>query len=97
MKSHHFENLEIRKHGGRLGHGVCVASHGLQEFELKTPIPRPAISIPSNIAEGSPRSSDPDVCRDLGIEPCKAISATIQETLEISKRLEPLIDKPTPT
>ena len=45
---------------------VCVASHGSKEFELKNQITRSAISIPSNIAEGAERSSDPDFCRFLG-------------------------------
>ncbi|MEN9975395.1 MAG: hypothetical protein RLZZ282_1401 [Verrucomicrobiota bacterium] len=66
MKSHNFENLDVWKRGCRLAVDVCVATHGSKEFELKNQITRSAISIPSNIAEGSERSSDPDFCRFLG-------------------------------
>ena len=63
--NHNFENLEVWKRGCRLAVNVCVASHKSREFALRDQIQRPAISIPSNIAEGSERSSEADFSRFL--------------------------------
>jgi len=63
--NHNFENLEVRKRGCRLAVNVCVASHKSREFALRDQIHRSAISIPSNIAEGSERSSEADFSRFL--------------------------------
>lgn len=65
MHSHNFENLDVWKRGCRLAVDVCVASHGSRDYALKDQIQRSAISIPSNIAEGSERTSDADFCRFL--------------------------------
>ncbi len=63
--NHNFENLEVWKRGCRLAVNVCVASHKSREFALRDQIHRSAISIPSNIAEGSERSSEADFSRFL--------------------------------
>ncbi|MBX3742789.1 MAG: four helix bundle protein [Akkermansiaceae bacterium] len=63
--NHNFENLEVWKRGCRLAINVCVASHKSREFALRDQIHRSAISIPSNIAEGSERSSEADFSRFL--------------------------------
>lgn len=65
MHSHNFENLEVWKRGCRLAVNVCVAIHASKDYELKNQITRSAVSIPSNIAEGAERRSDPDFARFL--------------------------------
>ncbi len=65
MNSHNFENLDVWKRGCELAVQVCVASYGSKEFALKDQMTRSAISIPSNVAEGSERNSNADFSRFL--------------------------------
>ena len=66
MSSHNFENLDVWKRACRLAVEVCVAFHKSRDYALKDQAQRSAISIPSNIAEGSERPSDVDFLRFLG-------------------------------
>ena len=60
-----FEDLEVWRRGCQLAVDVCVANSDSREFALKDQMQRSAISIPSNIAEGSERDSDKDFIRFL--------------------------------
>lgn len=65
-KAHHnFQNLEIWKRGCQLAELVHQAFEGSREFEFKSQMVRCSLSIPSNIAEGSARRSNPDFIRFL--------------------------------
>ncbi len=66
MSSHNFENLDVWKRACRLAVQVCVSFHKSRDYSLKDQTQRSAISIPSNIAEGTERPSDADFLRFLG-------------------------------
>lgn len=62
---HRFEELEIWKRSARLASDLCIALFQSKNYALRDQIQRSAISIPSNIAEGSERDSDVDFQRFL--------------------------------
>jgi four helix bundle protein len=65
-----FKNLKIWQHGINLVVDVYQASKNFPPEELyglTSQVRRSAVSIPSNIAEGSGRDSDKDFCRFLDI------------------------------
>ncbi len=67
---HNFKNLNIWKLSIALANDIYTASDFFpknEEFGLKSQIRRCAVSVPSNIAEGSSRSSDKDFNRFLEI------------------------------
>lgn len=67
---HNFKNLNIWKLSIELANEIYAASDLFpknEEFGLKSQIRRCAVSVPSNIAEGSSRSSDKDFNRFLEI------------------------------
>ncbi len=80
------ENLEVWKRSCELAVQVCRASNGIRQFALRNQIQRSAISIPSNIAEGSERDSPADFIRFLRI--AKGSSAELRTQLLIAQRLE---------
>ncbi len=59
---------------------------GVRQFALRNQIQRSAISIPSNIAEGSARDSAADFIRFLRI--AKGSTAELRTQLLIAKRLD---------
>ncbi|MEM9081698.1 MAG: four helix bundle protein [Verrucomicrobiota bacterium] len=65
MSAHNFENLDLWKRGCRLAVQICVQSEESKDFALRDQIRRSAISIPSNIAEGSERTTDKDFSKFL--------------------------------
>jgi len=89
MHSHNFENLEVWKRGCRLAVDVCVATHGSRDYALKDQLQRSAISIPSNIAEGAERPSDPDFSRFLGYSKgsCGELRTQLMVHKEVCRRL----------
>lgn len=67
---HNFKNLNIWKLSIELTNEIYAVSDFFpknEEFGLKSQIRRCAVSVPSNIAEGSSRSSDKDFNRFLEI------------------------------
>ncbi|NBU10384.1 MAG: four helix bundle protein [Verrucomicrobia bacterium] len=62
-----FENLEVWKLSCRLAVVVCKTVGESKHFALRDQMMRAVISIPSNIAEGYERDSDPDFIRFLRI------------------------------
>lgn len=105
--THNLENLEGWNCGCSLAVNVCVASHESREFLLKDQIQRPAISIPSHIAEGSERASEDDfarfltygegscdhreIYRELTVRPFPDTDLMIGEIREISRMISGLI------
>ncbi len=60
-----FEDLDVWKRGCQLAVDVCIATDDSKNYGLKDQMQRSAISIPSNIAEGSERDSTADFLRFL--------------------------------
>ena len=81
-----FENLEVWKRGCRLAVDVCRLMSGSKHYALKDQMQRAAISIPSNIAEGSERDSKQDFIRFLRI--AKGSAAELRTQTYIALKLE---------
>jgi len=62
-----FEDLEVWKRGCRQAVDVYRTMEGDRHFSLKDQMERSALSVPSNIAEGSERDSKGDFIRFLRI------------------------------
>ena len=62
-----FEDLEVWKRSSRLAVDVCVALSSSSDYAIRNQMERSALSIPSNIAEGSERDSTADFTRFLRI------------------------------
>jgi len=81
-----FEKLEVWKRACRLAVEVSLALRESKQYALRDQMQRAAISIPSNIAEGSERDSRPDFIRFLRI--AKGSAAELRTQCYIAKRLE---------
>ena len=57
MSLHTFEELEVWKRSAKFAADINIAIHNHSNYALKDQISRSAISVPSNIAEGSERDS----------------------------------------
>lgn len=88
--NHNFENLEVWKRGCRLAVDVCVATHKSRDFVLRDQLQRSAISIPSNIAEGSERASEADFTRFLSYSKgsCGELRTQLMIHREICRELQ---------
>lgn len=67
---HNFKNLNIWKNAIELAEGIYVSTENFpksEEFGIKSQLRRCAVSVASNIAEGSSRSSNKDFNRFLEI------------------------------
>ena len=62
-----YRELEIWEEGCQFAKRIYEVSRRFKDFGLKDQMTRSAVSIPSNIAEGSERESDPDFIRFLRI------------------------------
>ena len=87
-----FEDLDVWKRSCQLAVDVCVATHESKNFGLKDQLQRSAISVPSNIAEGSERDSDGDFIRFLRIS--KGSCAELRTQLYISERVQKTLALP---
>lgn len=67
MSLHTFEELEAWKRSAKLAADINIAIQNHSNYALKDQISRSAISVPSNIAEGSERDSTKDFIRFLRI------------------------------
>ena len=85
-----FEKLEVWKRACRLAIAVSRALRESRHFALRDQMQRAAISIPSNIAEGSERDSRQDFIRFLRI--AKGSAAELRTQSYIAKQLD-LISK----
>ena len=85
-----FEELEVWKRGCRLAVDICRAFGNSKQFVLRDQMQRAAISVPSNVAEGSERDSKPDFIRFLRI--AKGSAAELRTQTYIAQKLE-LISK----
>ena len=86
-----FEDLEVWQRGCRLTVDVFKASSSCKNFGFKDRIQRAALSIPSNIAEGSERGSGKDFAHFLNI--AKGSCGELRTQLYIARKLE-LLTKP---
>jgi len=86
-----FEDMEIWKRSARLSAELYKAFSDCKDFGFKDQITRSGLSIPSNIAEGSERSSKKDFMRFLQYAKgsCGELRTQtwINETREISAML----------
>ncbi len=81
-----FEELEVWKRSCRLAVDVARAVAATRLYSLKDQIQRAAISIPSNIAEGSERDSRQDFIRFL--RTAKGSAAELRTQCYIAFKLE---------
>ena len=65
MKKHNYKKLEIYQRSLELACELMPICDGIRPYKLGEQIAGSCISIPSNIAEGSCRSSHPDFLRFL--------------------------------
>ncbi|MEY2551297.1 MAG: hypothetical protein QOG12_1441 [Verrucomicrobiota bacterium] len=86
-----FEDLEVWQRGCRLTVDVFKAFASCKNFSFKDQIQRAALSVPSNIAEGSERGSSKDFAHFLNI--AKGSCGELRTQLYIARKLE-LLPKP---
>ena len=90
---HSFEDLEVWKRGSRLAVEGSRTLAKSREYFVRDQMQRAALSIPSNIAEGSERDSQLDYIRFLRI--AKGSAAELRPQCYIAARLE-VLNKSTP-
>ena len=83
---HSFEELEVWKRGCRLAVEVSRTLAKTREYFIRDQMQRAALSIPSNIAEGSERDSKLDYIRFLRI--AKGSAAELRTQCYIAAKLE---------
>jgi len=76
-----FEELDVWKRSARLSVSIYNAFRDCREYSLRDQVIRSAISIPSNIAEGSDRDSRKEFVRFLNI--AKGSAAELRTQLYI--------------
>ncbi|MGB7768155.1 MAG: four helix bundle protein [Verrucomicrobiia bacterium] len=86
MAYHSFEDLEVWKRGCRLAVEVSRTLAKTREYFVRDQMQRAALSIPSNIAEGSERDSKLDYIRFLRI--AKGSAAELRTQCYIAAKLE---------
>ena len=84
MPQHNFEELEVWKRSARLAVSILELVDSVKLYALRDQMARSAISIPSNIAEGSERDSDREFRRFLTIS--KGSSAELRTQLYLGQR-----------
>ena len=80
-----FEDLDVWKRASQLAVEVCVIADEMKNYALRDQMQRSAISIPSNIAEGSERDSPSDFIRFLRY--AKSSSAELRTQLYLLKKI----------
>mgnify|MGYP000158436471 CR=1 FL=1 len=84
MPQHNFEELEVWKRSARLAVSVLELADKAKLFALRDQMSRSAISIPSNIAEGSERDSNREFRRFIVI--AKGSAAELRTQLYVAQR-----------
>ncbi len=87
-----FEDLDVWKRGCQLAVDVCVATDDSKNYALKDQMQRAAISIPSNIAEGSERDSTADFLRFLRYS--KGSCGELRTQLYVAERVRKELGQP---
>lgn len=82
---YHFENLEVWRRSCDLAVRIYRELEGCRDYGLKDQMTRAAVSIPSNIAEGSARNSVPEFMRFLHI--AKGSAAELKTQIIIASRI----------
>ena len=85
MAFHSFEDLEVWKLSCRLAIGLYADLRHCDDRGLKDQMTRAAVSIASNIAEGSERTTGPDFVRFLNI--AKGSAAELRTQVYIAARV----------
>jgi four helix bundle protein len=80
-----FEDLEVWKRASRLCVNVYKSFSACRDFGFKDQVTRAAVSLPSNIAEGSERGSDKEFARFLRI--AKGSAGELRTQLYIANEL----------
>lgn len=86
------EDLEVWQRSCRLAVEVCVEFDECKNFTLKDQAQRSAISIPSNIAEGSERGSTADFIRFLRYS--KGSCAELRTQLYLARKVSQRLNRP---
>ncbi len=81
-----FEDLEVWQRACRLAVQIFKGFRSCREFTLKDQVQRAALSVPSNIAEGSERGSLKDFAHFLNIS--KGSCGELRTQLYIARKLE---------
>jgi len=87
-----FEELDVWQNSCRLAVRVYEVFRDCRDCGLRDQMTRAAVSIPSNIAEGAERNSNPDFKRYLHI--AKGSAGELRTQLYIAQHIG-LIDQPT--
>ena len=85
MPYHSFEDLDVWKRSCRLATQIYAELKDCRDFGLKDQMTRAAVSVPSNIAEGYERGSNPDFIRFLNI--AKGSAAELRTQLYIAEQV----------
>jgi four helix bundle protein len=91
MAFHSFEDLEVWKLSCRLTIQLYADLRGCRDYGLKDQMTRAAVSMASNIAEGSERVTGPDFVRFLNI--AKGSAAELRTQTYIAARIGILNDQ----
>jgi four helix bundle protein len=86
-----FEDLEVWQRSSRLAVSIYEAFANSREYGLKDQMTRAAVSIASNIAEGSERNSAADFIRFLHI--AKGSAAELRTQIYIACRIKIIPDQ----
>ncbi len=85
MSVKNFEDLEVWKRSCQIAVDIYISLHSSKDFGLKDQMQRSAVSIASNIAEGSERASTPEYIRFLRI--AKASCAELRTQIYIIQKI----------
>lgn len=80
-----FESLEVWKRASRLAVSIYRVLKDSRDYGLKDQMTRAAVSVPSNIAEGYERGTNPEFIRFLNI--AKGSAAELRTQLFIAKEI----------
>jgi four helix bundle protein len=81
-----FEDLEVWQRGCRLTVDIFKAFAACKNFSFRDQIQRSALSVPSNVAEGSERGSTKDFAHFLNI--AKGSCGELRTQLYIARKLD---------
>ena len=93
MAYHSFEGLHVWKKACDLCVDTYELMRDVRDYGLKDQMTRAAVSIPSNIAEGSERGSVPEFIRFLNI--AKGSAAELRTQFYIANRIKLISDDDT--